>query len=273
MSLGHAGFGSTENSAFADLFSSNILIVAAAGNAGNTDLVYPASYDSVVSVAAVDSNKNVAYFSHRNAHVEIAAPGVRVLSTVPMGTGYVQRNYAYKSGTSMATPHVSGVAALIWSHDATKTASEVRAALQGGAQDLGDNGRDNSTGYGLVQAAAACATLTGSSCTPEPSLGPSLRPSPGPTSRPTLSSSDPSGSPSKEPSLAPSVSSYPSGGSPSEQPSLAPSASSHSSLSLEPYVGPPSFSSSPPIGSPSEKPSFAPFRFFFRPFRFLFHPF
>jgi hypothetical protein len=290
MSLGHAGFGSTENSAFADLFSSNILIVAAAGNSGNTDLVYPASYDSVMSVAAVNSKRNVASFSQRNAQVEIAAPGVSVLSTIPMGTGNVQSNYAYKSGTSMATPHVSGVAALIWSHDTTKTASEVRAALQSAADDLGDDGRDNSTGYGLVQAAAACATLTGSSCklsdlaseapSPGPSLGPSLRPS----LQPSLSSRPPSGSPSEqpssgpsvssspptsvsfEPSLRPSLSSRPPSGSPSAEPSFGPSASSSpSDVSMRPSMRPslqpslqPSLSSRSPSGSPSEQPSFSP---------------
>jgi hypothetical protein len=222
MSLGHLVFSSTENRAFADLYSSNILIVAAAGNSGDTEMIYPASYDSVVSVAAVDSDKNVPSFSQRNAQVEIAAPGVSILSTAVMGTGSVQNNYNYKSGTSMATPHVSGVAALIWSHDATKTASEVRAALQSGAQDLGDGGRDDSSGYGLVQAAAACATLTGSSCAPRqpspsptlrpslstspPSPSPTLPPSPSPTLRPSLSTSLPSPSPSEEPSLAPVVS-------------------------------------------------------------------
>jgi serine protease len=180
MSLGGGGFSRAENTAFADLYTNhNILLVAAAGNFGNTPrgtvMQYPASYDSVVSVGAVDSNKELAIFSQRNDQVEMAAPGESVLSTVPMGTGDVQGNYAYESGTSMATPHVSGVAALIWSHNATKTASEVRAALQSTAEDLGVPGRDNEYGYGLVQAAAACSTLTGSSCTqfdPEPS-GPS----------------------------------------------------------------------------------------------------
>jgi hypothetical protein len=283
MSLGHPGFHITENSAFADLFSSNILIVAAAGNWGSTDLIYPASYDSVVSVAAVDSDKNVPSFSQRNAHVEIAAPGVSILSTFVMGRGDVQCNYGYKSGTSMATPHVSGVAALIWSHDTTKRASEVRAALQGGAQDLGDNGKDNSTGYGLVQAAAACANLTGSYCelsdlaseapSPGPSLGPSMRPSLRPSLQPSFSSRPPSGSPSEQPSFGPSVSSSPPT-SVSSEPSLRPSfssrppsgspseeSSSPSDVSMRPSMRPslqPSLSSRSPSGSPSEQPSFSP---------------
>ncbi|HVE87272.1 MAG TPA: S8 family serine peptidase, partial [Myxococcales bacterium] len=63
--------------------------------------------------------------------------------------------YEAWDGTSMATPHVSGVAALIWSAYPTKTATQVRAALQNTARDLGAAGRDNAYGYGLVQAKAA----------------------------------------------------------------------------------------------------------------------
>ena len=80
------------------------LIIAAAGNDGDATLNYPAAYAEVVSVAATDSNDARASFSNANADVEIAAAGVNVLST-KRGGGYV----AF-SGTSMATPHVSGVA-------------------------------------------------------------------------------------------------------------------------------------------------------------------
>lgn len=86
----------------------NVLVIAAAGNSGNTRYSYPASYSSVLSVAAVDGDKKLAYFSQRNDEVDIAAPGVLVLS-VKSGGGYIEY-----SGTSMATPHTSGVAALVW---------------------------------------------------------------------------------------------------------------------------------------------------------------
>ncbi|WP_330543680.1 S8 family peptidase [Aeromonas hydrophila] len=148
MSLGGSVPSKTEEQAFNQAYGQNVLSVAAAGNAGNTSKSYPASYSSVVSVAAIDANKQLASFSQRNDQVELAAPGVSVLSTVPTG-------YAYYSGTSMATPHVVGVAALVWSQRLECSNDQLRQTLRSSAQDLGALGRDNSYGYGLVQAKAA----------------------------------------------------------------------------------------------------------------------
>ena len=175
MSLGCTGrrcASSTENNAFATLYAAGVLPIAAAGNSGNTQYSYPASYDSVVSVAAIDANKSLASFSQRNDQVELAAPGVSVLST------YNGNRYAYLSGTSMATPHVAGVAALVWSHHDAATAAQIRSALQVTAANLGPAGRDNSYGYGLVQAAAAVDYLDansggGGDPEPEPNKPPS----------------------------------------------------------------------------------------------------
>lgn len=152
MSLGGSVPSKTEEQAFNQAYGQNVLSVAAAGNAGNTSKSYPASYNSVVSVAAVDANKQLAYFSQRNDQVELAAPGVSVLSTVPSG-------YAYYSGTSMATPHVTGVAALVWSQRLGCSNDQLRQTLRSSAQDLGALGRDNSYGYGLVQAKAAADSI------------------------------------------------------------------------------------------------------------------
>ncbi|BEE16607.1 peptidase S8 [Aeromonas enteropelogenes] len=152
MSLGGSVPSKTEERAFNQAYSQNVLSVAAAGNAGNTSKSYPASYSSVVSVAAIDANKQLAYFSQRNDQVELAAPGVSVMSTVPGG-------YAYYSGTSMATPHVVGVAALVWSQRLECSNDQLRQTLRLSAQDLGTAGRDNSYGYGLVQARAAADRL------------------------------------------------------------------------------------------------------------------
>lgn len=272
MSLGGPTLSKTEQKAFDTLYSNGILPIAAAGNDGNTTTSYPAGYTSVMSVAAVDQNKLWASFSQYNKDVEIAAPGVNVWSTVPMGAGtastltvggtnyeagsmdgspiasatgalanfglgdtvspgamtgkvcLIQRgsiefglkvkncqdsggvgaivynnvagsfsgtlgtyvttipsvtasdtvgatlltklgqsatvrvaasNYAAYEGTSMATPHVSGVAALVWSYFPTCSASQIRTTLINSAQDLGAAGRDTKYGYGLVQAKAA----------------------------------------------------------------------------------------------------------------------
>ncbi|WP_421272808.1 S8 family peptidase [Aeromonas taiwanensis] len=152
MSLGGSVPSKTEEQAFNQAYGQNVLSVAAAGNAGNTSKSYPASYNSVVSVAAVDANKQLAYFSQRNDQVELAAPGVSVLSTVPSG-------YAYYSGTSMAAPHVTGVAALVWSQRLGCSNDQLRQTLRSSAQDLGALGRDNSYGYGLVQAKAAADSI------------------------------------------------------------------------------------------------------------------
>lgn len=271
MSLGGSFSSRTEDRYFTDASNRGVLAIAAAGNDGNTRKSYPASYPAVMSVAAIDENKVVASFSQQNDAVEIAAPGVGVKSTVPMGTGseasvtvgtaffdalgmdgspagdatgplvdcglgtsacpggggqvcLIQRgdisfadkvlacqngggvaaviynnvagslsgtlgetatsipsvgvsdtqgaemlnmlgtstrvfvgagSYAYFDGTSMATPHVSAVAALIWSNNPGCTNADVRNAMNATAEDLGAAGRDNAYGYGLVQARAA----------------------------------------------------------------------------------------------------------------------
>jgi len=272
MSLGGGTPSATEEAAFTAATAAGHLMVAAAGNAGDTTTSYPAGYATVMSVGAVDSANLVAGFSQQNTDVEIAAPGVDVLSTVPTlsehvlvagtaipglpavgaakasvsgllvdggvcnsagawtgkvvicdrdglvpfatkatnvvnggGVGVVFDNdlsveslapdyggstsripglgmtksdgtalrafvaqsaslvnqtgtgsgYALYSGTSMATPHVSGVAALIWNRLPAHSNTQVRQALTASALDLGATGRDNAYGYGLLQAKAA----------------------------------------------------------------------------------------------------------------------
>ena len=102
MSLGGPTYFEYEDQGFQALYDQGVLFVAAAGNDGISTYGYPASYSSVISVAAVDSSKNVAFFSQFNDQVELSAPGVAVLSTIPGDA------YDYLDGTSMACPHVSG---------------------------------------------------------------------------------------------------------------------------------------------------------------------
>ena len=272
MSLGGGRSNRTEMRAFDSLASKGVLSIAAAGNDGTTAVSYPAGYASVMSVGALDENKAWATFSQYNSKVEISAPGVAVLSTVPMGSGsksaltvggttytpgdmdgsikatvtaplanfglgdvvtagsmtgkvclvargtidfatkvtnckasggvaaiiynnvagafggtmgttvatipsvtatdvdgaamtgqagqlatvaVTPNSYAFFDGTSMATPHVSAVAALVWSYFPTCTGAQIRTTLGLSAQDLGTVGRDTKFGFGLVQARAA----------------------------------------------------------------------------------------------------------------------
>ncbi|HEX8105684.1 MAG TPA: S8 family serine peptidase [Solirubrobacteraceae bacterium] len=122
--------------------SGTSLLIAAAGNDGDGTLNYPAAYPEVVSVAATDRNDQRASFSNANADVEIAAAGVDVLSTWRGG------GYTTMSGTSMATPHISGVAALIAGKGGTP--STWRSKLDSSVDDLGPAGRDPVFGFGRV---------------------------------------------------------------------------------------------------------------------------
>ncbi len=145
MSLG-GGASTTLQTAVTNAYKNGTgtLIVAAAGNDGDATLNYPAAYPEVVSVAATDNTDKRASFSNANADVEIAAAGVNVLST-KRGGGYV----AF-SGTSMATPHVSGVAAVIALKNPSFTAAQIRSKLDASVDDLGTPGRDPNFGFGRV---------------------------------------------------------------------------------------------------------------------------
>lgn len=128
--------------------NAGVLLIAAAGNSGNIfgwgDTVgYPAKYGSVMAVAAIDSNNRRANFSSHGPAVEISAPGVSVLSTTP------GNNYASFNGTSMASPHVAGVAALIKGANPTLSNSQIRQIMNDTALNLGTW---NYFGNGLVRA-------------------------------------------------------------------------------------------------------------------------
>src|SRR3954453_12700376 len=122
------------------------VVVAAAGNDGDSTLEYPAAYAEVVSVAATDNRDARASFSNANSDVEIAAPGVNVLSSYNGSNA----DYPTLSGTSMATPHVAGATAIIWDKYPTAAASTIRSKLDASVDDLGAAGRDPSFGFGRV---------------------------------------------------------------------------------------------------------------------------
>src|SRR5262249_47493057 len=127
-----------------------------AGTSGRCDTVlYPAKLPESMAVAAVDANDQRASFSSTGPEVDVAAPGVAILSTVPTGSCKLcdPSGYSTLSGTSMATPHVSGTGALLMSRGFT--AAEARTQIDGTTTDLGFPGFDLSTGWGRVDALAA----------------------------------------------------------------------------------------------------------------------
>jgi len=135
-------------------YTAGVLLVAAAGN--GAEVAYPAAYDSVIAVTGTDSADQQGWFAPFGSQVELAAPGVVIQSTS------ANNNYAELSGTSQAASHVSGVAALVFSagtndlnNDGIVNNQDVRMQLQLSAQDLGDPGKDDVYGYGLIDVAAA----------------------------------------------------------------------------------------------------------------------
>lgn len=154
MSLGSSSDSQTLHDAVDSAYNAGIVIIAAAGNSGDgnpstNEVGYPAKYSSVVAVGATDVADNAPSWSSTGEEVEVAAPGVSVRSTWNNGS------YDSISGTSMASPHAAGVAALILSANPNLSPEQVRSLMQSTADDLGTSGKDNVFGYGLVDAQEA----------------------------------------------------------------------------------------------------------------------
>ena len=143
MSLGSPEYSQTLDDAVQDAWTAGLVVVAGSGNNGSTALFYPAALNNVVSVGASDEDDLRASFSNYGSWVDIAAPGNVILSTYPMSQCSLSTTpgdtgcYAYNSGTSMATPHVAGAAALVWSRGDIGTASQVVDALLSSADGAG----------------------------------------------------------------------------------------------------------------------------------------
>mgnify|MGYP001178211229 CR=1 FL=1 len=163
LSLGGASFSSTLAAAVQYASSRGVLVVAASGNAGQPTIYYPAAYEQAVAVGSTTSSDTRSYFSNYGEGLDVVAPGSSIISTVPvpLGTSYQDYGYAYKSGTSMASPHVAGLAALIWSIAPQLTPEEVRAGIRATADDLGDQGVDPFYGYGRINALKALSPYAG----------------------------------------------------------------------------------------------------------------
>ncbi|MED1468593.1 S8 family serine peptidase [Bacillus salipaludis] len=156
--------GSPNYSALLDYYanyakSKGVLLVAAAGNDGTFTKTYPAAFNSVVGVGATDSSDHRAYYSNKGSFIDFTAPGSNIYSSIN------RSSYANLSGTSMATPIVSGVAALVLSKNPFLNPNQVETVLKRSTIDLGRKGRDDYYGYGRIDAYKAVSNTPSSTAT------------------------------------------------------------------------------------------------------------
>ena len=172
LSLGSTASSQSEQALYNAVRAAGVIVIAAAGNSSSATPEFPASYENVVSVAAVDINRQRAFYSNFGSNIDVAAPGgdVRrdldgngindgVLSTLGAFNSDASINFDYGvlMGTSMAAPHVAGVAALMAAVYPSLTPAQFDAAIDSGAivDDLGASGRDIIYGHGLINALKA----------------------------------------------------------------------------------------------------------------------
>ena len=145
LSLGGSASSQALQEAVDFAYTNGSIVVAAAGNNGLDTLSYPAACEHVIGVGASDQDDRPTSFSNRGRGLDLLAPGVSIYSTFP------QNRYASMSGTSMATPQVSGALALMFALQPGLDPDEAEKILTESASDLGSGGRDDSTGWGLLQ--------------------------------------------------------------------------------------------------------------------------
>lgn len=147
LSLGGPQRSTTLERAVNRAWNRGAVVVAAAGNDGDTTRNYPAAYPKVMAVGATNASDQRARFSNRGRWISVTAPGVGIISTVP------GNSYERQSGTSMASPNVAGLAGLLASQN--RSNAQIRWLIQKRAVDLGPSGKDASYGYGRINAARA----------------------------------------------------------------------------------------------------------------------
>ena len=169
MSLGASSYSRGEEAAVDYAWYHGAILVAAAGNTGRNTYHYPAAHPNAIAVAATDASDNRAGFSTYGDFVDVAAPGASIYSTLKSG------GYGTMSGTSMATPHVAGLAGLLFSLNPQLTNAQVRELIEKNVDDLGATGWDPYFGNGRINARRALAAVA-----------PPPQPSPTPTPHPPL---------------------------------------------------------------------------------------
>ena len=189
LSLGGGSFSQAAQDLFTVVRNQGVIVIAAAGNENTNVPSYPAAYNGVVSVSAVGITRNKASYSNFGATVDVAAPGGDstpdingdgypdgVLSTFgDDSSGSIQLAYGFYNGTSMAAPHVAGVAALMKAVNPGLTPAAFDTLLSSGqlTVDLGPAGRDDIYGYGLIDAYKAVVAAGGAPLTPDLVASPS----------------------------------------------------------------------------------------------------
>ncbi|TVY09636.1 S8 family peptidase [Paenibacillus cremeus] len=167
MSLGNYADAQFLHDAIKYAYDHDVVLIAASGNDNTERPGYPAAYPEVFAVAATDANNAKASFSNYGDYIDVAAPGVNIASTYP------SNQYAALSGTSMASPHVTALAALIRSANPNLKNTEVMQIMRDTAMDLGPKGRDKYFGYGLIDVVAALkAAQSGTTQAPTPTPAP-----------------------------------------------------------------------------------------------------
>jgi subtilisin family serine protease len=177
MSLGGPGSSQAMQDAVDYALSRGVSVVAASGNS-NSPVAFPGNCNGVITVGAVDSNNRRASFSNYGPEMDVAAPGVNIFSSYKGSAA----GYTSMSGTSMATPFVSGVVALVRAVNPKLTPAQVTNIIDRAATDLGTAGFDNYYGYGLVDANKSVDLgLNGQTGDPVPAPIPNPNPAPGPS--------------------------------------------------------------------------------------------
>ncbi len=151
MSLGGPTGSATLESAVNYAWNRGLVVVAAAGNNGDSAPFYPAAYSNAMAIASTNASDYRSCFSNFASYMSVAAPGESIYSTTLVDANG-QDTYGTFSGTSMATPHAAGLAGLLFSQDLTRSNAQVRSLIESTAEDLGPTGRDAYFGYGRINA-------------------------------------------------------------------------------------------------------------------------
>lgn len=185
LSLGGSSSSTTLKNAVDYAWNKGVVIVAAAGNSGRSWATYPAYYTNAIAVAATDVNDNRANFSNYGSWVDVAAPGVSILST------YLS-SYDYFSGTSMSTPFVTGLAALLKGQNPSWSNSQIRNQIESTADAISGTGYYWAKGRINACNAVGCSVSVSPTptsvptSTPVPTITPTLVPTVTPTPVPTV---------------------------------------------------------------------------------------